>query len=88
MRNELFDIAFECARRVGITTDDMRSKRKTRAIADARAEYAWRGHNAGFSFPQLGRFLHKDHSAMVLAFQRWDRKMALAGLEVTPCPSA
>jgi chromosomal replication initiator protein len=64
----------------GITPADIHSSRRTRTVSAARmiAMFLARRHTR-MSFPEIGRFMGKNHSSVVLAVQRMEK--ALAGRE-------
>ena len=67
----LFSLARSCATSTGSSLNEMRGRCKDAKTVKAREQFAYRGNNLGYSFPTLGRFLHKDHSSMVLAYHRY-----------------
>lgn len=73
----LFDIALDCAKSRKLGLGDMRSIRRNRTLSDARAEFAYRALAAGATFKAMGRFLRKDHSAMIYAWKRWYKKLQI-----------
>ncbi len=57
----------------GLTTADLHSSRRTRTVSVARmiTMFLARRHTA-MSFPEIGRFMGKNHSSVVLACQRME----------------
>jgi len=74
------DIEAAVATFFGITPADMHSSRRTRTVSTARmtAMYLARLHTR-MSFPEIGRFMGKNHSSVVLAVQRMERLLADGG---------
>ena len=53
-----------CLRR-GVTREQIKNKaRGPKAWSDARQEFMLEAHRAGFSMPQIGRFIGRDHSSV------------------------
>ncbi|MBN1553272.1 MAG: chromosomal replication initiator protein DnaA [Phycisphaerae bacterium] len=67
----LGDIESVVATFFGVTPADLHSSRRTRTVSTARmiAMYLARRHTR-MSFPEIGRFMGKNHSSAVLAVQR------------------
>ena len=61
----------------GITPADIHSSRRTRTVSSARmvAMYLARRHT-GMSFPEIGRFMGKNHSSVVLAVKRMEQLLS------------
>ena len=72
----LGDIETVVAAFFGITPADLHSSRRTHAVSLARAiaMYLARRHTR-MSFPEIGRFMGKNHSSVVLAVQRIDKSV-------------
>lgn len=68
-------LAFEIAGKHGVTFADLAGVRRTAPICKARAEFAYEAHAKGYSYPQMGTLLHKDHSSMILAERRWQKHL-------------
>jgi len=49
----------------GFTFADIYSKRKTGQLTAARADIGTAAHNAGYSYPQIGRATNKHHTTYV-----------------------
>jgi chromosomal replication initiator protein len=66
----------------GITPADLHSSRRTRTVSLARmvAMYLARRHTQ-MSFPEIGRFMGKNHSSVILACKRFD-KLLVDGADV------
>jgi len=64
----------------GITPADIHSTRRTRTVSVARmvAMFLARRHTR-MSFPEIGRFMGKTHSSVILAVQRMERILAQKG---------
>lgn len=73
----LGDIETVVAAFFGITPADLHSSRRTHAVSLARAiaMYLARRHTR-MSFPEIGRFMGKNHSSAVLAVQRVEKILA------------
>ena len=73
----LGDIEAVTAAFFGITPADIHSSRRTRTVSVARmiAMYLARRHTR-MSFPEIGRFMGKNHSSVVLAVQRLEKTIA------------
>ncbi|MBS3821036.1 MAG: chromosomal replication initiator protein DnaA [Bacteroidetes bacterium] len=76
----LGDIEAVVATFFGITPADIHSSRRTRTVSTARmiAMHLARRYTR-MSFPEIGRFMGKNHSSVVLACQRMDKHLAEAG---------
>jgi len=74
------DIESATATYFGITPADMHSSRRTKTVSAARmtAMYLARRHTR-MSFPEIGRFMGKNHSSAVLAVQRMERLLSGGG---------
>jgi len=61
----------------GITPADLHSSRRTRTVSTARmvTMFLARRHTQ-MSYPEIGRFMGKNHSSVVLAVQRLDKVLA------------
>ncbi len=72
----LGDIEATVAPYFGVTPADIHSSRRTRTVSVARmiAMYLARRHTR-MSFPEIGRFMGKNHSSVVLACQRMDKAL-------------
>ena len=64
----------------GITPADLHSSRRVKTVSTARmvAMYLARRHTR-MSFPEIGRFMGKNHSSVVLAVQRMEKLLAGEG---------
>jgi chromosomal replication initiator protein len=73
----LGDIEATVAAYFGITPADIHSSRRTQAVSSARmvAMFLARRHTT-MSFPEIGRFMGKNHSSVVLAVQRMEDLLA------------
>jgi len=73
----LGDIEAAVAAFFGLSPADMHSSRRTRTISVARrvAMFFARRHTR-MSFPEIGRFMGKNHSSVVLAVQRMEQLLA------------
>ncbi len=76
----LGDIEAAVAAFFGITPADIHSSRRTRTVSVARmvSMFLARRHTR-MSFPEIGRFMGKNHSSAVLAVQRMEELLARAG---------
>jgi len=72
----LGDIETVVAAFFGITPADIHSSRRTRTVSLARsiAMFLARRHTR-MSFPEIGRFMGKNHSSVVLAVQRIEKRL-------------
>ncbi len=77
------DIEAAVATYFGITPADIHSSRRTRTVSVARmiAMFLARRHTR-MSFPEIGRFMGKNHSSVVLAVQRMEKLLSDDG-EIT-----
>ncbi len=66
----------------GLTLADLRSPKRTRPLVNARqrAMYELRG-RFGWSYPQIGQFLRKDHSTVIHGVRKYAARHGLAA----PC---
>jgi chromosomal replication initiation ATPase DnaA len=64
-RRRMFHLAARIAAHYGLTVDDFRSPIRRRPIAWPRQEFMLAAHEAGFSMPQIGRFLGRDHTTIL-----------------------
>lgn len=73
----LGDIEATVATFFGVTPADLHSSRRTRTVSTARmiAMHLARRHTR-MSFPEIGRFMGKNHSSVVLAVQRLENLLA------------
>ena len=73
----LGDIEAVVATFFGVTPADIHSTRRTRTVCVARmvAMFLARRHTP-MSFPEIGRFMGKNHSSVVLAIQRMEKLLA------------
>ena len=64
----------------GITPADLHSSRRTRTVSAARmvAMFLARRHTQ-MSFPEIARFMGKNHSSVILAVQRLEKILAASG---------
>ncbi len=64
----------------GVTPADIHSSRRTKTVSNARmtAMYLARKYT-GMSFPEIGRFMGKNHSSVVLAVNRMEKILAEHG---------
>jgi chromosomal replication initiator protein len=64
----------------GITSADMHSSRRVKTVSTARmvAMYLARCHTR-MSYPEIGRFMGKNHSSVILAVQRMEKLLAADG---------
>ncbi len=71
------DIEAVAAAYFGVTPADIHSSRRTRTVSVARmvAMYLARRHTE-MSYPELGRFMGKNHSSVVLAVKRMEKALA------------
>jgi len=77
------DIEAVVAAYFGITPADIHSTRRTRTVSAARmvAMFLARRHTP-MSYPEIGRYMGKNHSSVVLAVQRYESLLA-DGAEIT-----
>lgn len=71
----------------GVTPADIHSSRRTKTVSSARMTAMFLARKyTGMSFPEIGRFMGKNHSSVVLAVSRMEKLLAKDGkLEwVTP----
>lgn len=60
----------------GLTADEVLSRCSSKSFAEARAIAAWvLRQKFGFSYPELGRFLARDHSSIRSAVLRVEREL-------------
>ncbi|MFP4104559.1 MAG: chromosomal replication initiator protein DnaA [Phycisphaerae bacterium] len=73
----LGDIESVVAAYFGITPADIHSSRRTRTVSVARmvSMFLARRHTR-MSYPEIGKFMGKNHSSVVLAVQRMDKALA------------
>ncbi|MFW6062510.1 MAG: chromosomal replication initiator protein DnaA, partial [Planctomycetota bacterium] len=83
----LGDIEAVVAAYFGITPADIHSSRRTRTVSTGRmvAMFLARRHTS-MSFPEIGRFMGKNHSSVVLAVQRLEKILAEDGEVVWNTP--
>lgn len=70
----LAELFAEICLKYNVTPARLRGNGRTRPVPDARAEFSWRGHNLGYSYPALGRFLGMDHTTILKAARRHEAK--------------
>ena len=76
----LGDIESVVAARFGITPADIHSSRRTRTVSTARMVAMFLGRRqTRMSYPEIGRFMGKNHSSVVLAVQRMERLLETKG---------
>ena len=66
-----------------VTPEMMRSEKRTRTYARAREIYAVIGRAYGWSYPQLAKFIEKDHVTLLVAYRRAMRRTVDRVMEVT-----
>jgi chromosomal replication initiation ATPase DnaA len=59
--------------RLGVTVDEMLSRGRTKQLAHARAIVCWALRQKGFSFPEIGRALGRDHTSVIPAVRKIER---------------
>ena len=76
----LGDIEAAAATQFGIMPADINSSRRTQTVSAARmvSVFLARRHTR-MSYPEIGRFMGKNHSSIVLAEQRMERLLAEGG---------
>jgi len=76
----LGDIEATVAAFFGITPADIHSSRRTRTVSTARmiTMFLARRHTP-MSYPEIGRFMGKNHSSVVLAVQRMEKLLGAGG---------
>lgn len=89
----LGDIEMIVAAYFGITPADIHSSRRTRTVSLAHMiSMALARRHTPMSFPEIGRFMGKNHSSAVLAVQRLDKLLAedeaVSWMTPTGCRSA
>jgi len=84
----LGDIEAVTAAYFGITPADLHSTRRTKTVSAARmiAVFLARRHTR-MSYPEIGRFMGKNHSSVVLAVQRMEALLAGGGEVVWSTPA-
>lgn len=63
--------------RCRFSLDDLRAKDNRQAVSAARQELMWHLRMAGWSYPKIGRLLHRDHSTIYAGVQRWEGRSAV-----------
>lgn len=63
-------ITAQVAGRAGLSIKALRSPRRTREIAHARQRAYLILHDAGYSFPQIGRYFNRDHTTVMFGVKR------------------
>ena len=56
---------------------DLRAYDLRPAVNDARQELMYRLHMAGWSYPRIGRLLHRDHSTIIHGVRSWVGRSAM-----------
>ena len=64
------------ARHFGFTPDDIKGRDKHDAFVDARCAVALLMRERGLSYPQIGRFLNRDHSTIINLIAKAPRRCA------------
>lgn len=72
---KMADICADVGDETGITTAEMRGKSREKHITVARHYAMWRARDAGFSYPEIGRFFNRDHSTVMHAIRRLEEKV-------------
>ena len=76
----LSDIEATVAAYFGVTPADLHSSRRTRTVSVARMVTMYLArHHTQMSFPEIGKFMGKNHSSVVLACQRMESLLADQG---------
>ena len=56
--------------------DALRSRSRTRRLVPVRNQIAWELRNRGLSYPQIGRILNRDHTAMIHSVRKVEASLA------------
>ncbi len=60
----------------GFTGDEVLEHRRSKSLDEARAITAWvLRQRFGFSYPELGKFLGRDHTSIISAVKRVEREL-------------
>lgn len=57
---------------------DLQAPDRRAAVSAARHELMWRLRQAGWSYPKIGRLLHRDHSTVMYGVREHEADQALA----------
>lgn len=66
----LRSIAEQVAVKHDLSLADLKSASRMKPLARARFEYFARAHEAGFSLPQIGRTMNRDHTTVLNGIRR------------------
>lgn len=77
LRRTMYDIAGDICQEYQIDHDDLIGPSRKRLVAWARQDFVYRAYALGhLSYPQIGRFLNRDHSTCVYARRTHMRRAA------------
>lgn len=65
-------IMLEVCDKYQITPEILRSRQRRNGAWEARKEFCYLAHLAGRSYPQIGRFLGRDHTAALYAARAFE----------------
>ena len=72
-------LALQVADKHGLTVEDMRSECRKQRFGRARQEFYYRARTElARSYPQIGRFLNKDHSTVIHGLKKFAERTGLA----------
>jgi chromosomal replication initiation ATPase DnaA len=63
--NRMFIMAAWIAHKNGLTVDHFKAHDRHRPVAWPRQEFMLAAHEAGYSMPEIGRFLNRDHTTIL-----------------------
>ena len=75
--NRLFFMAAWIANTHGLTVDRFKARDRHREVAWPRQEVMLAAHRAGYSMPQIGRFLGRDHTTVLHGIRQAEAREAL-----------
>jgi chromosomal replication initiation ATPase DnaA len=84
-RRRMFVMAAEIASVYGLTVEDFKSPCRKRGVVWPRQEFMLAAQREGFSLPQIGRFLNRDHTTILWGIaqakrreKRWSKHLEAA----------
>ena len=74
-RGSMLEIAASVAGKHRLGVKDLKGQNKYRRVAQPRQEAMWEMHQAGYSYPQIGRFLNRDHTTVMHGVRAHEARM-------------
>lgn len=80
----LHDLARTVCRDFAVSVTDVLSTARSVAMVDARREIAWKLRELGFSFPEIGTMLRRDHTTVIALVKSRARELERKNQPVGP----